>query len=365
MEEQVMELSNKEQGNRNYLKEKKPYVYEKIQKFDEKIRRGESIGIIQMQYNYQCNFVCQHCAIKRLQGVHSDRVMTVNDVKNLADQADALGLARFVITGGEPLTFRDFDQIVEAIGPERFYINVDTNGWYLNEEKAQHLLDIGVDRVQLSIDNFDEEGHDDFRRKKGSYKKTMEAVDACQKVGLNLFIQTVVTKQRLYTDEFIDFIKYFNDRGIGVFVSFAKPVGSWEHQYDILIDKEDLAYFKTLEKKFNVFNHLTPGYGLDMGCIAIKGMFSITQYGDVLPCPYMHIAIGNIFKEPLKDILENAMKIRYFGEKVNVCTIAQDMDFIKKYLEPKIYDMPIPVPADKVFSFSEDELTKVPFYENM
>jgi len=48
-------LTVEEQSKRNSLKTNKPYVYEKIQKFDGKIRRGESIAVIQMQYNYVCN----------------------------------------------------------------------------------------------------------------------------------------------------------------------------------------------------------------------------------------------------------------------------------------------------------------------
>lgn len=353
-------LTEREKNKRNGLKERKPYVYEKIQKFDEKLKRGESIAIIQMQYNYACNFQCTHCSIKRFQG-KSDRSMTVEDVRELARQADELGLARFVITGGEPLIFKDFDQIVEAIDPQKFYINVDTNGWYLDVERAKHLKEIGVDRVQLSIDNLEEEGHDEFRAHPGSFQHTMKAVQACQEAGLDLFIQTVVTKQRLYSDEFIRFIEYFNQMNIGVFVSFAKPVGAWEGQYDIMIDDEDLKFFNTLEKKYNVYSHLTPGYGLEMGCIAVKGMFSITQYGDVLPCPYIHISIGNIFKEPLKDIIERGYGIKYFGEHVDVCTIAQDKDFICKYIEKCVYNHDLPVNCEEVFG--EEARTKVPFQE--
>ena len=37
---------------RDKLKKEKPYVYQKILKFDEKIRLGESIAIIQFQYNF-------------------------------------------------------------------------------------------------------------------------------------------------------------------------------------------------------------------------------------------------------------------------------------------------------------------------
>lgn len=354
-----MPLTSKETSKRNSLKEKKPYVYEKMQKFEEKLKRGESIAIIQMQYNYACNFECTHCSIKRFRGKSNKRSMNVNDVRELARQADELGLARFVITGGEPLVFKDFDEIVEAIDPQKFYINVDTNGWFLDEERAKHLKEIGVDRVQLSIDNLDEEGHDEFRAYHGSFKHTMKAVEACQKVGLDLFIQTVVTKQRLYSEEFIRFIEYFNGMDIGVFVSFAKPVGAWEGQYDIMIDDADLKYFNTLEKKYHVFSHLTPGYGLDMGCIAVKGMFSVTQYGDVLPCPYIHVSIGNIFEEPLKDIIAKGFDIKFFGEHIDVCTIAQDKEFICNYIEKCVYNHELPVKATDVFG--EEAVTKVPF----
>jgi len=355
-------LTSAETKKRNSLKDKKPYVFEKMQRFEEKLKRGESIAIIQMQYNYACNFHCTHCSIKRFRGVNSNHSMNPDDVRELARQADELGLARFVITGGEPLVFPDFDEVVAAIDPQKFYINVDTNGWFLDEERAKHLMDIGVDRVQLSIDSLEEEGHDTFRAHDGSYERTMRAVDACQKVGLDLFIQTVVTKQRLHSDEFIKFVEYFNGRGIKVFVSFAKPVGAWEGQYDIMIDDADLKYFNTLEKKYDLCSHLTPGYGLEMGCIAVKGMFSITQYGDVLPCPYIHISIGNIFNEPLKDIIERGYSIKYFGEHIDCCTIAQDKDFICNYVEKCIYNHELPVNSDEVFG--EEAKTKKPFYED-
>lgn len=358
-----MELTVKESANRNYLKEKKPYVYEKILKLDGKIRRGESIGIIQMQYNYQCNFQCVHCSVKRFQGKKLSRKMTVEDVRDLAEQADRMGLARFVITGGEPTTFKDLDQIVEAIDPQKFYINCDSNGWLMTRDEIKHLQEIGVDRIQLSIDGLDAKEHDAFRRKEGSHAKTLEVIDNCIDLGMNVFVQTVVTKQRLHSKEFIQFVEFFNKKGIGVFVSFAKPVGAWERQYDCLIDKNDLLYFGELEKKYHVFSHLTPGYGLDMGCIAVKGMFSVTQYGDVLPCPYIHVSIGNIFEESLQKIIERGLGIKHFGEKRETCLIAEDMNFIKKYIEAKVYDKELPVSYDKVFS--EEDRTEDPFYNHL
>lgn len=355
-----MALTSNEAAGRNYLKETKPYVYEKVSKFAEKYNRGESIAIIQLQYNYMCNMKCEHCSIKRFQGKNDKRKLTPQDVKNLADQADAMGLARFVISGGEPTTFPDLEEVVQAIGPERFYINCDTNG-YLLAEKAEYLKSIGIDRMQLSIDSLDAEDHDEFRHMPGAYKRAMEGIKECQRIGLPLYIQTVVTKERLHSDEFIQFLEYFNGMGLNVFVSYAKPVGAWEGQFDNLIDRKDMAYMTELEKKYRVCTHLTPGYGLDMGCIGVKGFISVTEYGDVQPCPYIHTSIGNIIETPLKDIIQTGLNIKHFGEHVDTCLIAEDLPFIKKYVEGHIYGKPVPVPYVEVFS--EEDRTQHPYWK--
>lgn len=350
------ELKTDEQNRRNKLKEEKPYVYEKIIKSTERLKKGLSNAIIQFQYNYTCNFKCVHCSVRRFQGENPRKQFTIADVKKMFKEADELGLSRVTITGGEPLVFKDLDELVAAIDPQKFYINCDSNGWLLDEKMAKHLKEIGVDRVQLSLDNFNAKEHDKFRNAPGSHARVLAAVDHSLNAGLGIFMQTVVTKQRLYSQEFIDFIKFFNKKGIGVFVSYAKPVGSWEGNFDVLVDKKDYKYMEELEKKYNVFTHLTPAYGLNMGCIAVKGMISVTQYGDVMPCPYIHVSIGNVFEEPLKDIIERGLDIKWFGEHQDTCLIAEDRPFIKKYIEGRVYNRPLPVKWDEVFT--DEDKTK-------
>jgi len=350
---QQEQLKSDEIKKRNLLKKEKPHVHEKIMKFNEKVKNGQSIAIIQFQYDYTCNFRCIHCSVKRFQGKKEGRFFTINDVRELSRQADEMGLAHIVITGGEPLIFPDFDDIVKAIDPRKFYITSDTNGWLLDEEKAKHLKSIGVDKIQLSLDSLSATEHDEFRRAKGSHKRALRAIDAALNAGLNIIIQTVVSKQRVRSKEFIDFVEFLNGKGVGVFVTYAKPVGAWEGNFDVLVDQNDMNYVRTLEKKYNVFTHLTPGYGLNLGCIAVKRMVSITKYGDVMPCPYIHTSLGNFFEEPLKDIIERGMKIKYFGKYIDTCLIAEDRKFINDYVVKKIYDKPLPVPYSEVFS-SED-----------
>ena len=341
-------LSTVEQGRRNYLKEYKPRVFEKVSAFADKIARNESIAIIQFQYNYICNFKCQHCSIKNFQGQKGRRTFTLADVRELSRQADELGLANMVITGGEPLVFKDFDQLVEAIDPQKFYITSDTNGWFLDAERAKHLKSIGVDKIQLSLDSLNAAEHDEFRNAPGSHARALRAIDAALDAGLNIILSTVVTHQRVRSDEFIEYLEFAKSKGVGTFVTYAKPVGAWEGNFDALVTRDDMKYVEELGKKYNVFTHLTPSYGLDLGCIAVKRMISLTQYGDVMPCPYMQTSIGNFFEEPLKDIIERGMNIKWFGKHINTCLIAESRPFIDKYLVPT-YGKPLPVKWNEIY----------------
>ncbi len=353
----MTELKTVENEKRNKLKQEKPYVYEKIMKYDEKIKKGESIAIIQFQYDYTCNFRCQHCSVKRFQGKKEGRFFTPKDVAELSRQADDMGLAHIVITGGEPLVFPDFDEIVKAIDPKKFYISSDTNGWNLDEARARHLKDIGVDKIQLSLDSIVDKEHDAFRCKPGSHERCLKAIEAAQKAGLNILVQTVVWKDRVRSQEFVDFVKFLNDKGVPVFITYAKPVGAWEGKFDSLIDRSDMDYIREMEKKYNVFTHLTPSYGVDLGCIGVKRMISITKYGDVMPCPYIHVSLGNFFEEPLRDIVEKGLNIKHFGQHCDTCWVAEDRKFIEKYVAGRIYGKPLPVPYEEVFK-KEDIIDK-------
>lgn len=354
MADDQADLEPSETTKRDLLKREKPYVYEKVMKFKEKVERGESIAIIQFQYDYRCNFYCEHCSIRRFQGKKEGRVFTIEDVKELSRQADEMGLAHLVITGGEPLAFPDFDELVAAIDPTKFYVTSDTNGWLLDDERARHIKSIGVDKIQLSLDSLSPEEHDQFRQKPEAHSRALRAIDAALGAGLNIIIQTVVTKQRVRSQEFIEFLEFLNGKGVGVFVTYAKPVGGWEGNFDVLVTKDDMDYVRELEKKHNVFTHLTPSYGMDLGCIAVKRMISVTHYGDVMPCPYIHVSLGNVFEEPLKDIVERGLRNKFFGQYCGTCLVAEDRDFINKYVT-KTYDKPLPIPYSEMFT-EEDEI---------
>jgi len=350
-----------EMEKRSWLKYYKPHVFDKVIQFNEKISRGEGIPIIQFQYSYICNFKCEHCCTEKMQNIQyatelkkGKRYFKLDDVRELSRQADEMGLSTFVITGGEPLLFKDLDELVEAIDPDKFWIVMDSNGWLLDGKKAGHLKDIGIDKIQLSLDGADAPTHDTFRRQEGSWERCIKAIEACKKADLHIILQTVVWKGRAKSKEFHDFLEMAKGLGVGTYVAYAKPIGAYEGRYDQMITPEDEAAMCELEKQYDVFTHLTPSYGMDIGCIAVKRMVSVTRYGDVMPCPYMHVSLGNFFKESLKDIVNRGLNIKWFDPKVKMpCIAGTNRDFIEQVLSPTYGDVEIPIRYDKVFTVED------------
>jgi MoaA/NifB/PqqE/SkfB family radical SAM enzyme len=296
------------------LKASKPYVYDKVQKY--------GMRIVRLEYDYICNFHCQHCDIKEYQGKSTRRALTINDVSTLAKQADKLGFAQFVISGGEPLIYPELDKIIDAIDPDKFYITVDSNGWLLDDEFAECLKGMRVDKVQISIDSTNSVEHDAFRGKRGSYSKALSAVLYAKREGLNVLVQTVVDKKRVHSKELEQFMVAYGSVA-QVYIGYAKPVGLWkDHE---MLNQDDIDYVESLCKKYNAFSHLTP----TGECIAMKRMINITKWGDVNPCPVMQeYSIGNIFNEPLASIVNRGMK--QFSGHIPTCPMAVEKDYIEE-----------------------------------
>ena len=348
----------------NWLKNHKPRVYEKMMNYPQKIASGESIAIIQFQYDYLCNFDCEHCCIdkfyvpKSWEAASGRRKFELEDVRKLSKEADEMGLANFVITGGEPLMLKEYDQLVEAIDPEKFYLVTDSNGWFLDKEKALHLKKIGIDKVQLSLDGADAESHDTFRRAPGSFDRVMKAIDHCKEADLHVILSTVIWKDRIYTDEWRTFLDYAKEREVGTYVVYAKPVGAYEGVTEQMMTEKEGKILQQFEEEYDIFTHMTPSYGRDIGCIAVKRMVPISRYGDVMPCPYQHIALGNFFEEPLADIIGRGLNIKWFDPRKNMpCICGVDKGFIENVIAESYGDSEVPVRYDRVLT-SDDFIDK-------
>jgi len=210
----------------------------------------------------------------------------------------------------------------------------------------------------LSLDGADAESHDTFRRAPGSFDRVMRAIDACKEVDLHVILSTVIWKDRIYTEEWRKFLDHAKSKEVGTYVVYAKPVGAYEGVTEQMMTEKEGKILQQFEEEYDIFTHMTPSYGRDIGCIAVKRMVPISRYGDVMPCPYQHVSLGNFFEEPLADIIGRGLNIKWFDPRKNMpCICGVDKGFIKNVIAESYGDSEVPVRYDRVLT-EDDFLDK-------
>ena len=336
-----------EHEKREKLRKEKPKVVAKFERYEEKHARGEITPIIEFTYDYRCNMHCPHCS--NLCFAPKERSLTPEIIKKVADEADALGLAQMGISGGEPLLFPDLEDVIKAIDPTRFHLFISTNGVLLTEEKARWLKSIGLDKVKISLDNVDESKG--YLHAEGQTTSAIQALFNAKKAGLQPVAQTVITHQNCRTEETERMAKFCQTNGFQVDIMLGKAIGRWEGHEEILVDGEDQKHLLEIHKKYPVMHLDTyPTYEEVQGsCGAVKKILEVTKYGDVMPCVFMHIAIGNVFDDSLAEIFRRGLSIKHFRNSSPICLSGVNRQFIRKYMS-KFYGKPLPVDYREIFA---------------
>ncbi|MBF0619630.1 MAG: radical SAM protein [Candidatus Omnitrophica bacterium] len=337
---------------RSVLKDKKPRVYQKIQEYLADLNSPQRVCSIDIAYDWSCNMQCTHCFTTLLQDkTRRASKFTLESLKKVCDEADAMGVFAISLQGGEPLFWGDLEDIIRTIGPDRFTISIVTNGVFLDKPMAEKLKALGVDRMCLSIDSGNAREHDRFRNYPGSFQKCMEAVDHCLAIGLTPHIHTVVTHTSLYSDGFNYILKYSKERNLGITVLIAIPAGEWCGNTSDLITEEDAKYIQKLHEQYPLLRRdITAVNNVDTGCRAVSYALYITAEGEVLPCPFLHFTLGNAFVTPLKDILAKGHRVKEFHDYSPKCLAGEDKDFIKKYMSKTFGVKDLPLKVEDVFS---------------
>jgi MoaA/NifB/PqqE/SkfB family radical SAM enzyme len=98
-----------------------------------------------------CNLSCSYCN-------EFDKVsppVPLEEMNQRIDHLGRLGTAMIGISGGEPLTHPDLDDIIRRMRKTGAIAGMITNGYLLNQERIERLNTAGLDHMQISIDNLE------------------------------------------------------------------------------------------------------------------------------------------------------------------------------------------------------------------
>lgn len=280
--------------------------------------------ILSWNVTMNCNLKCSHCYINASPDEPKSEPtdeLTTEQAKKLLDQIAEVSAPMLILSGGEPLLRKDLFELIRYGTQKGIKMALGSNGSLITSEVAKQLKEAGIKTVSISLDSAIPEKHDEFRGVKGSWQKAIDAIKALRENNVLVQVNTTLTQQNY--DEIEDILTLVEKLGVENFhLFFLVPTGRGGKIADISPAMYERmiknTFAKTSLHRLNVrpscapqFMRIAKDMNLDMrqwirGCIAGMYYCRIFPNGEITPCPYLPVKLGNIKEKTFKDIWFNS-----------------------------------------------------------
>lgn len=275
---------------------------------------------IDVELHKRCNLYCIYCTRDemglKLNAESKRTELGLNTWLSVVRQAAALGIRVWNIEGAnEPMAHPDTFRVLQEVKAQGMYGTMTTNGTLWDDERTQGLVEMGWDRLHVSVDGVTAKVHDFCRKVPGGFDKIMRFLSRLDHYKREkraewpmLNINAVVNNRNYWSlPEFVELAREHNADYL-----FVEPVIAYhENAMTMKLDedqrKELPRYVRKaarLAEKYGIDNNFgTHDRNLDDDLVQHTGDINRVHLGDVeqkpehgllsSPCykPWMYIAI--------------------------------------------------------------------------
>ncbi|MCL5671771.1 MAG: radical SAM protein [Acidobacteria bacterium] len=277
-------------------------------------------GLMVISPTRTCNLRCTGCYASA--GPSGER-MDWDVFHRIITEAKRLwGMRFFVISGGEPFTYRShrkglLDMVKEHA--DCFFLCY-TNGTLIDERLAGRIADTGNLTPAISVEGF--ERLTDNRRGPGVFAKVLAAMDHLRNAGVPFGVSLTATRENaeeILSDAFIDFF-FEEQQAVYGWLFHYMPIGK-AYTLDLLVTPQQRLWMwrrtwqLIRERKImlaDLWNCGTTSEGCIAACAPV-GYFYIDWNGKIMPCVFVPYAAGNIHDIYRRGgTLDDAYELPYF-----------------------------------------------------
>ncbi|MGQ9629027.1 MAG: putative heme d1 biosynthesis radical SAM protein NirJ2 [bacterium] len=294
--------------------------------------------IISWNVTKQCNLQCKHCY--RDAGARDSDELTTEEGKALLSEIAGAGFKIIVLSGGEPLMREDILDLISHASGVGLRPVLGSNGELITPDMARRLKAAGAMRIGISLDSTDPRKHDEFRASPGSFERAIRGMRSCREAGLQFQMHTTVMDWN--ADEAEALIDLALELGASAHhFFFLVPTGRAKNIAEESLREAEYERLlrRILRKQREVSIELKPTcaphfmriadqMGMKMryakGCLAGISYCVVIPNGDVHPCPYLPIKVGNVRETPFGEIwrgngIFDTLRSEEYGGKCGQC----------------------------------------------
>lgn len=281
----------------------------------------------------RCNLLCPHCylnANSQLKARNSE--LSIEEARFVIDELSYLNTCiMLILSGGEPMLREDIFEIVRYASEAGFINVLGSNGTLLTEENQRLLKEAGLKGIGISIDSTDKRYHDSFRGLEGAWEMSISALRRAKEMGMETQMDVTITDKNLHEiEDFVSLGISLSVKAVNFFflVCTGRAMKTDISGYNYEDALRRIVRVSLSEKRVMVKARCAPhiyrvlyeeGFEIPegtRGCLAGRHYMRIDPEGNVTPCPYMPVVVGNVKERSLVNIWEEAPYLNLLRKEV-------------------------------------------------
>ncbi len=293
----------------------KRFIVSELNYFKPVKQEVQRFNHVHLAITNKCALQCDHCYAWDI--LNQKDKLNEEDLALIINKLQELGTGQIHLTGGEPLIKLDIlvNLISNAKNTTNFWIN--TSGFKLTNEAAKRLKKSGLTGVFISLDHFDEDAHNNFRKFKDAYYWAINGAKSAIANRLVVAFSVCVTNDFVNEENLLAYMKLAKKVGVH-FVQFLEPkaVGHYKGK-DVALTQEHIELLESFYVKMNFSKEYLDFpiinyhgyYQRRQGCFAggNRSMYIDTE-GNINACTFCHSSSGNVLNEDFENQLEAMTK---------------------------------------------------------